>query len=164
MNWFLNFVGFMCELVFIKILHIKSLQKNWEGFMQFVKFGVIGVSNTLLSYVLNVGTLLLLRPYGVAWDYIAGNLVGFFLSVLWSFYWNNKYVFTVEEGQQRKVLPALLKTYVSYGFTGIILNNILSWLWITQFGISKMIAPMINLIISVPVNFVMNKLWAFKSH
>lgn len=31
------------------------------------------------------------------------------------------------------------------------------------FGISKFIAPLINLIISVPVNFIMNKMWAFKT-
>ena len=31
------------------------------------------------------------------------------------------------------------------------------------FGNSKFIAPLINLIISVPVNFIMNKMWAFKT-
>ena len=58
---------------------------------------------------------------------------------------------------------ALLKTYMAYGFTGIILNNILSFIWIDKVGISKFIAPLINLIVSVPLNFIINKLWAFKS-
>lgn len=53
-------------------------------------------------------------------------MVGFAISVLWSFYWNNKFVFTVGNGQKRNLLKALLKTYILYGFTGIILNNILS--------------------------------------
>ena len=163
MNRFWNFIEWMCKLVFIKLLHIRALEKNWDGFMQFVKFGVIGVSNTLLSYLLNILTLFLLMPIHVSWDYVAGNMVGFVLSVLWSFYWNNKFVFTVGNGQKRNLLKALLKTYISYGFTGIILNNILSWLWITQFSISKLIAPLINLIISVPLNFVINKFWAFKA-
>ena len=69
----------------------------------------------------------------------------------------------MQEGQQRSVWKALLKTYLAYGFTGIILNNILSWLWITKFGISKFIAPVINLIVSVPLNFIINKLWAFRA-
>lgn len=158
-NWLENVLKF----IFIKLLKIKPLEKNWTGFMQFVKFGIIGLSNTLLSYVLNVLTLFLLMPLHVSWDYIAGNMVGFVLSVLWSFYWNNKFVFTMCNGQKRNLLKALLKTYISYGFTGIILNNILSWLWITKFGISKLIAPLINLIISVPLNFVINKFWAFKA-
>ena len=149
--------------IIVKVLHLSVLDKNWEGFMQFVKFGIIGLSNTVISYILNVTVLLILSPFSVSWDFFAGNMVGFLLSVLWSFYWNNRFVFTMQEGQQRSVWKALLKTYLAYGFTGIILNNILSWLWITKFGISKFIAPVINLIVSVPLNFIINKLWAFRA-
>lgn len=149
--------------IMVKVLHLSVLNKNWEGFMQFVKFGIIGLSNTVISYILNVTVLLILSPFSVSWDFFAGNMVGFLLSVLWSFYWNNRFVFTMQEGQQRSVWKALLKTYLAYGFTGIILNNILSWLWITKFGISKFIAPVINLIVSVPLNFIINKLWAFRA-
>ena len=157
------FIETLCRFVFVKFLRIKSIDSNWDAFMQFVKFGIVGLSNTLLHYFLNIATILLVTPFHVAWDYIAGNIVGFLLSVLWSFYWNNRFVFTVEDGQSRNGFKALLKTYISYGFTGIILNNVLCWLWITKFGISKMIAPLINLIISVPLNFIINKLWAFKA-
>lgn len=149
--------------IIVKVLHLSVLDKNWEGFMQFVKFGIIGLSNTVISYILNVAVLLILSPFSVSWDFFTGNMVGFLLSVLWSFYWNNRFVFTMQEGQRRSVWKALLKTYLAYGFTGIILNNILSWLWITKFGISKFIAPVINLIVSVPLNFIINKLWAFRA-
>ena len=149
--------------IIVKVLHLSVLDKNWEGFMQFVKFGIIGLSNTVISYILNVAVLLILSPFSVSWDFFAVNMVGFLLSVLWSFYWNNRFVFTMQEGQRRSVWKALLKTYLAYGFTGIILNNILSWLWITKFGISKFIAPVINLIVSVPLNFIINKLWAFRA-
>lgn len=148
--------------IIVKVLHLSVLNKNWEGFMQFVKFGIIGLSNTVISYILNVAVLLILSPFSVSWDFFAGNIVGFVLSVLWSFYWNNRFVFTVKDGEHRSIWKALLKTYLSYGFTGIILSNVLSWVWITQLGISKFIAPVINLLFSVPINFVMNKLWAFK--
>lgn len=96
------------------------------------------------------------------YDYILGNTIAFLLSVLWSFYWNSRYVFGLEEGEKRSPWKALLKTYISYGFTGIILSNILSYVWIRVFGISKYLAPLINLVVSIPVNFLMNKLWAFK--
>ena len=69
----------------------------------------------------------------------------------------------VESGKKINLGKALLKTYMAYGFTGIILNNILSFIWIDKVGISKFIAPLINLIVSVPLNFIINKLWAFKS-
>ena len=150
----------------IKVLashvHISLSERSLYSLIQFIKFGLIGVTNTAIGYILNVLVLLILKPYGVAWDYIAGNLISFFLSVLWSFYWNNKYVFTLEKGKTRNIGKTLLKTYTSYGFTGILLNNLLSYLWIEKLGISKYIAPLINLIISVPLNFLINKFWAFE--
>lgn len=151
-------------LVFIayRVLHLKLRDETWGKLIQFVKFGIVGASNTVISYILNVLVLLALSSWKVSWDFVAANIVSFVLSVLWSFYWNNRFVFTVEEGKQRKVGKAMLKTFISYGFTGIILNNLLSWLWINIFGISKYIAPLINLIISVPLNFIINKFWAFK--
>ena len=129
---------------------------------QFIKFGIVGVSNTIISYLLNVLVLYILASFNLSWDWLAGNIVAFLLSVLWSFYWNNKYVFTLEEGKERNIGRALLKTYIAYGFTGIILTNILSFIWINCFEISKYIAPLINLVISVPLNFIINKRWAFK--
>lgn len=133
-----------------------------DGIVQFVMFGIVGVSNTMLSYILNIIVLILLRPYALAWDYVAGNVVAFILSVLWSFYWNNRVVFARKEGQHRNLWKALLKAYAAYGITGIVLSNILSWLWISVLHISKYIAPLINLVISVPLNFIINKLWTFK--
>lgn len=138
-------------------------EKTVEGLVQFVKFGMIGASNTLISYGLNVLVLKILQPYQLSWDYVAGNIVAFVISVLWSFYWNNKYVFTKQDEEIRNTWKALLKTYISYGFTGIILTNILSWVWIDLLGISKYIAPLINLVISIPLNFLINKFWAFKT-
>lgn len=130
--------------------------------VQFVKFGVVGVTNTIIAYILNVIVLLILQPLGVSWDFIAGNIISFALSVLWSFYWNNRLVFKVQNGKTRSVGKTLLKTYISYGVTGIILNNALSILWINVLGVSKFIAPLVNLLLSVPLNFIINKFWAFK--
>lgn len=139
------------------------MHKYGSGFLQFIKFGIVGVSNTVIGYVLNVLVLLALRSWEVSWDFVVANVVAFVLSVLWSFYWNNRFVFTVKDSKRRKLGYALIKSYISYGFTGIFLNNILSWVWISVFCISKYIAPLINLLISVPINFMMNKFWTFKS-
>ena len=147
----------------LKIIHREGDEKLSETLEQFIKFGIVGVTNTGVGYGINVLVLKILQPYHLSWDYVAANIVSFLLSVLWSFYWNNKFVFTEEEGQKRNKLKALLKTYVSYGFTGIILTNVLSYLWIDVLGISKYLAPLINLIITIPLNFIMNKLWAFKT-
>lgn len=132
-------------------------------FIQFIKFGIVGVSNTLVSYLLNLLCLVVLDKYDVAYDYVIANTVAFVLSVLWSFYWNEKFVFTENHDEYKSnKLVRLLKMYLSYGFTGIILNNVLSYLWISVLGISKVIAPLINSAIGVPINYVLNKKWTFE--
>ncbi|MCR5773701.1 MAG: GtrA family protein [Lachnospiraceae bacterium] len=146
----------------LKIFHIRLSEGKETALIQFVKFGIVGVSNTLLSYAINVVILLALSPLKLSWDYFAANVVAFILSVAWSFFWNNKYVFVKKDGEKRNIWAALLKTYISYALTGLVLANVLSYIWIDVVGISKFIAPLLNLIISVPVNFLMNKLWAFK--
>ncbi len=146
----------------LKLFHIEWTEEKWTSFMQFVKFCLVGVSNTIVSYLLNIAVLFLLKDAGLSFDYVIANIVAFVLSVLWSFFWNNRFVFTKEEGEKRSVWKTLLKTYVAYSVTGIVLCNILSYIWIDVLGISKLIAPLINLIISVPINFLLNKFWAYK--
>ena len=136
-----------------------------EGVMQFVKFGIVGVSNTFVSYLLYAVALLGLQKAGLfpKIDYLLATVFAFVLSVLWSFYWNNKYVFKIKKGQSRSFWKALFKTYVSYSFTGLFLNSILMVLWVQLLGISEFIAPIINLLVSVPLNFLINKFWAFRA-
>lgn len=141
----------------------KITDSKKEALVQFIKFGFVGLSNTLLYYVIYLIVLLIFKPFSFKWDYIAGNFTSFFISVAWSFYWNNKYVFTVEEGRKRNLFLSLIKTYLSYAFTGILLTNVLSVLCVDIVGIPKEIAPIINLTISVPLNFLINKFWAFRT-
>lgn len=61
-----------------------------------VYFGIVylGVSNILISYILYVVSLLIfqrLNWFGKV-DYLVAQMIAFILSVLWSFYWNNKFV------------------------------------------------------------------------
>lgn len=149
--------------ILLKLIHKEWTKEQWNSFYQFVKFCLIGVSNTLISYGINVLVLIAMKPMEVSWDYFVANIVAFLLSVLWSFYWNNKYVFTKGAGETRSLWKALLKTYISYGVSGIVIANILSFIWIDVIGISKYIAPLLNLVVSVPINFILNKLWAFKT-
>lgn len=146
-----------------KLFHINLSDSFLLSLIQFIKFGLIGVTNTAVSYLINIGVLHLLSPLHLSWDYVAGNIVAFLLSVLWSFYWNNKYVFSLKPGQRRSTARALLRTYVAYSVTGVFLNNILSFFWIDLLHISKAVAPLLNIVIDVPLNFFINKLWAFKS-
>lgn len=150
--------------IFCRILHKDRSKEADEAFLQFVKFGLVGVSNTVVHYSIYLVSLMFMQSAGLfpKWDYIIATATAFFISVLWSFFWNNKFVFTIEEGERRSLFRALIKTYISYSFTGLFLNSILMLLWVQVFHISEYIAPILNLVISVPINFLINKFWAFK--
>lgn len=136
-------------------------EKSKHTLIQFVKFGIVGATNTAVSYSVNILVIYLLSKTGVSWDYIAGNIAGFIAGTIWSFIWNDRFVFKNRSSDENKG-KILAKTFLIYGFTIILVSNILSYVWINVFGISKYIAPIINLCISVPLNFVLNKYWAFK--
>lgn len=132
-------------------------KENWmQSLIQFIKFAIIGFSNTLISYLVYAAGVYL------GLHYMLANVLGFVISVLNSFYWNNKYVFRQEEGG-RNTLHALAKTFLSYGATGLVLANILLYLWVDILHISEYLGPIINLMVTVPLNFLLNKFWAFRS-
>ena len=145
----------------LSVFHIKLSDAKIEWLTQFVKFGLIGVTNTLLSYGIYMLVIWLMTPLNFAYDYIVGSVLGFIISVLWSFYWNNKLVFT-EGSEKRNILKSLLKTYLSYAATGIVLSNILLYIFVDLMGVPKAVAPFLGLLITVPLNFVLNKYWAFR--
>ncbi|MCQ5128033.1 GtrA family protein [Butyricicoccus faecihominis] len=124
---------------------------------QFVKFGIVGLSNTIIS--LGVYWLCF---YGLHWHYQISNLIGFIISVTNAYYWNSKYVFmnTRQVGLSAQIV-AYFKVFLSYGGT-YLFGVALLYVWVEKLGISEGIAPIINLIITIPLNFLLNKLWAFR--
>lgn len=122
---------------------------------QFIKFGLVGVSNTVVSMVVYY-IVLFINP-----DlYLFGSILGTIVSIANAFYWNDKFVFTGNANDWRSKLKRLGKTYISYGGTSI-LSNVLLWIEVAFFGVSRAIAPIVNLLVTIPLNFVINKLWTF---
>lgn len=117
---------------------------------QFMKFGAVGVSNTCISYF----SYLFLVYCGL--NYILANMIGFILSVLNAYHWNQKYVF----GGGKPGTGEFGRMVLSYGFTGV-LSTALLFVWVDILEISSVIAPILNLLITTPLNFLLNRNWAF---
>jgi putative flippase GtrA len=147
-------VELVLHLMIYKILRIELREEAWNGLVQFVKFGIVGLMNNVISYMI----YLILVSLGM--HYTPANIIGFTVSVFNSYYWNNKYVFASNDS--RVWWKTFIKTYISYAGTGIILSNIMLFIWIDGLGVSTIIAPLINLVITVPINFLVNKLWAYR--
>ena len=128
-----------------------------KTFYQFVKFGIVGLSNTFIGYVVYTICVWL------GMHYLLANVVGFLVSVLNAFYWSDRFVFRKGSNEQRGLWTSFLKTVLAYASTGILLNSILLWLFIDELNLSEYIAPLIILLITVPTNFILNKYWSFKT-
>lgn len=127
-----------------------------SNILQFVKFGIVGLSNTFVY--LAIYYIFLFASGDL---YIIGNVVGWLISVLNAFFWSNRYVFKNEDNTKRELLIRLGRSYVTYGAT-FLLSTLLLLLEVELWGLSSSIAPLINLLITVPLNFIINKYWTFK--
>lgn len=157
-------VQFVLKFVF-RMIHCELTDEILNTVLQFVKFGIVGVSNTVISYSVYAISLIAFQKAMIfpKYNYFLAQAIAFIISVYWSFYWNNKYVFVIGAGEKRNLWKALFKTYMSYAFTGLFLNMILLYIQVNLLHISAFIAPIFNLLISIPLNFIINKFWAFKT-
>lgn len=165
-----------------------KLSALWSGlensrlapFVQFIKFGLVGVSNTLIYYVIeNLGYYVVFRDaamfggltallgrlgLGVTDEQVKVEviaLIAFIISMTNSFILNNRFVFRAEEKpSKRQLLRTYLKTALCYALTGIVLSPLLK-LWMGTIGIPYWVAGLLSLIVTIPLNFLMNKFWAF---
>lgn len=126
-------------------------------FVQFAKFSIVGFSNTLMSLAIYYLCFNLLDMH-----YQIAYLIAFVVSVTNAYYWNSRYVFkngrTYGAGEH---FGAYCKAFLAYGST-YLLSLILLYVWVEKCKINENIAPLINLLVSIPLNYVLNKRWAFK--
>lgn len=129
-----------------------------ETLLQFVKFGLVGVSN----FAVSTGVY-----YLFIWInprlYVIGSIVGTIVSIANAFFWNDMFVFKHEDKRFKSILKRLGKTYVSYGGTSA-LGVFLLWIEVAFLGVSEIWAPFVNLIITTPLNFCINKFWTFRKN
>lgn len=136
-------------------LGVSNKEEFKDLVIQFIKFGLVGASNTAVSF--GIYYLFLFIDEDL---YMVGTVLGTILSILNAFIWNDLFVFKGNEKDFKSIMKRLGKTYVSYGGTSL-LSIFLVWLEVSIIGIPKAIAPIINLFITIPLNFVINKLWTF---
>lgn len=138
--------------------------EQWAAFMQFVKFGLVGAMNTVVDYVTYLIALWIFTAIGFFGEnaYLPASIIGFLVSFMNMFYWNNKYVFKQKEDEERSALASFVKLLISYGITGLIIKPVCLTIFVDLLKVSAAIAPIPIMLITIPLNFILSKLWAFK--
>ena len=135
---------------------MKNKEQIKNLIIQFIKFGTVGAINTVLSYAITNGAYYLLHLH----EQIS-NIIAFVITVFISFMLNGRFVFT-ENKEERNFWKSLLKVYASYSITGVFLTAILLYIEEELLGIPHYIATLMNLVVTIPINFLLNKFRAYK--
>ena len=129
----------------MKPISARNLSLKIFGELNFYKYLITGFINTNITYFIYISLLQLISIfYAYSTAYIIGIFMGLFL--------NSKFVFEIKINIGTTITYAILNLF-SYFFSGILL-----WLFVEKFYYSKMLAPLLVLCVSIPINFFLTKL------
>lgn len=121
--------------------------------MQFVKFGLVGISNTLLFFAVYT---LLWKALGV-W-YVAASAIGFAVGAINGFLWNRAWTFRDHVGDAlTPVRWFVVQT------CGLLANSGLIYLFVDGAGLGKLIGQGITIVIVTVLTFIANRSWTFRT-
>lgn len=137
-------------------IQICAIIRNYGGIKQLareiIRFCFAGFINTFVSYAV---TVLCLR---LGLKLLLANAMAFIISTACAFFLNHFFVFRTKIN----IFRGLIKSYCTYAFTGLGLNSLLLYILADKLGVSEYLAPLLTLFVTVPCNFLLNKLWAMK--
>ena len=123
-----------------------------EDLSRFIKFGLVGVLNTIINWIL----FILLNSMGVY--YIISIIIAYSISTLNSYLWNSKWVFKYTGDN---VNQTTFK-FITLNIIGLVLNTIILFLLVDIIKLPKIIALIIATGVVMILNYFINKLWVFK--
>ncbi len=129
-------------------------QLNAHVLVQFVKFGLVGVSNTLLSFAVYT---ILLKVFGV-W-YIAASGIGFALGAVNGFLLNRRWTFKEHAGDPLTPVRWAIVQGCGLGATlGLV------YLFVDGAGLDKLVGQACATAIVTVLTFGVNRSWTFRVH
>jgi len=120
---------------------------------QAIKYGLVGISNTLLTWVV----IWLLNDI-LGYPYATANVIGYVAGLANSFIWNKKWTFKSHRGLSSSLIRfglAWLFCYVLQLGLVLYLREIISW--------EDKYITIIGMVFFTIINFLLNKFYAFKS-
>jgi putative flippase GtrA len=121
--------------------------------IQFVKFGIVGISNTLLTFIVYT---LLLKVFGV-W-YLAASAIGFTVGATNGFILNRRWTFADHVGDS--LTP--VRWAIVQG-CGLGINELLLYLFVDGASLDKLLAQAFATAVVTVTTFFVNRAWTFRT-
>ena len=123
---------------------------------QFIKFGIVGSSNTLVDFVIYI-----FLTSALSWHYMAAATAAFIVAVTWSFYFNRRWTFRAR-ARGRSVRRQYVRFVMANGLS-LMLNLSLFYIIVDVYGVYDLFAKAAAGSIMALFNFNLNRLWTFSS-
>ena len=123
-----------------------------SGIGKFIKFGLVGVLNTLINWII----FAVLNFVGVY--YIIANVIAYVIATINSYTWNSRWVFKYNGKDQKETTTK----FIVLNLVGLALNTIILYLLVDLIGLNKLISLVITTVIVMVINYIVNKIWVFK--
>ena len=123
-----------------------------SGINKFIKFGLVGVLNTLINWII----FALLNFVGVY--YIVANVIAYAIATANSYIWNSKWVFKYN-GEDKKETTA---KFIILNLIGLALNTAILYFLVDILSFNKLVGLVITTAIVMVINYIANKIWVFK--
>lgn len=138
---------------------LTGLYKKHEGeIRKMLRFCVVGAVNTAVDFAVYA---LVIRLVPWKYNHLLGQALGFAAGTLNAYFMNGGWVFRDKGGERKKGKKVLLRTFAGYAVTFLLSEGLLM-LWVDGLGMNKYLAKLINLCVTVPLNYVINRLWTFR--
>jgi putative flippase GtrA len=135
----------------LRLLHGMRRPANWLQLVRFGLVGGIGFAVNLAVYAFCVHVL------GV--DYHVAAVIAWLVAVMNNFILNRHWTFDARDGRVHfQAMRFFVVSLVAFGFSLLLLT-----LFVEVAGIAKVPAQALAVAASMPLNFLGNKLWSFRS-
>jgi putative flippase GtrA len=133
-----------------RLLHGMRRPANW---LQLVRFGLVGAVGFVVNLVVYT---VLVHPAGL--DYREASVAAWLVAVLNNFVLNRHWTFAARDGRAHmQAIRFFVVSLVAEGFSLLLLTLLVGG------GVAKVPAQAIAVALSMPLNFLGNKLWSFRA-
>ncbi len=132
----------------------RTARVNAPVLVQFIKFGIVGVSNTLLTLVVYT---VLLKVFGV-W-YLAASAIGFIVGATNGFLLNRRWTFRDHVGDA--LTP--VRWAIVQG-AGLAIDEVMLYVLVHDAKLDKLLAQVCATAVVTVATFFANRAWTFRVH
>lgn len=127
-----------------------------KSMKQFVIFGIIGISNTAVDFIM---FWLLIQT---SLHYVIANIVAYAVGMLNSYLWNNSITFKSRRGNDQNIAVKRITRFIVWNGLMLLLSSALIYAVVEYMHWHALISKLVVTVVILVIQFLGSKKWVFK--